>query len=72
MKALFEARLEDLGPSDLVKVECGCGHSDLLTGQMLATAGMKPYERVLDLQRRLRCRECDVRGRELVSVRWGE
>ena len=27
MKALFEARVEDLGPGDLVIAECACGHS---------------------------------------------
>jgi hypothetical protein len=43
MRALYEARLEDLGPGDLVKVECVCGHAEWLTPQMLATAGVKPY-----------------------------
>lgn len=41
MRALFEARLEDLGPGDLVKIECICGHSELLTASMLTTAGVK-------------------------------
>ena len=72
MRALFEARLEDLGPGDLVKIECVCGHSELLTGQMLATAGVKPYESILDLQYKLRCRECDAKGKVVISVRWGE
>jgi len=31
MRALYEARLEDLRPGDLVKVDCVCGHSELLT-----------------------------------------
>jgi hypothetical protein len=32
MRALFEARLSDLGPSDFVKVECiACGHVELLS-----------------------------------------
>jgi len=71
MKALFEARLEDLGPGDLVKVECVCGHSELLTAAILTTASMKPHELLLDLERRLRCRECDARGRAVVSITWG-
>lgn len=71
MVPLYAARLEDLGPGDLVKVECVCGHSELLTAAMLATAGMKPHERITELERRLRCRECDARGQAMVSVRWG-
>jgi hypothetical protein len=70
IRALYEARLEDLGPGDLVKGECACGHTELLTPSMLATAGVKPYESILDLQLKLRCRECDVRGRVVVSIRW--
>jgi len=31
MRALYEARLEDLRPGDLVKMDCVCGHSELLT-----------------------------------------
>ena len=42
MRALFEARLQDLGPGDLVKVECACGHTEWLTAQNLTTAGVKP------------------------------
>ena len=40
MRALYEARLEHLGPGDLVKIQCICGHSELLTAAMLATAGV--------------------------------
>jgi hypothetical protein len=61
MRALFEARLEDLRPGDLVKIECICGHSELLTAIMLASAGVKPSQTVLDLGLKLRCRECDMR-----------
>ena len=72
MRALSEARLEDLGPGDLVQVECLCGHTELLTAQMLATAGVKPYQHVIDLQLKLRCRECDTKGKAVVSVRWAQ
>jgi hypothetical protein len=54
-----------------VHVECACGHSELLTAAMLATAGVEPYRKVLDLGARMRCRECDERGRAAVSVSWG-
>ncbi len=40
MKPLYAAWLGDLGPGDLVEVECVCGHSQALTASMLATAGM--------------------------------
>ena len=30
----------------------------------------KPYETIMELQRRLQCRECDERGKVVVSVRW--
>src|SRR5437764_7568664 len=37
---------------------------------MLVTAGAKPIERVLWLERRLRCRGCDARGKAVVSIKW--
>jgi hypothetical protein len=62
---------KDLGPGDYVKVECiACGHDELLTAQMLGTAGPKPIERVLDREPRRRCRECDARGKVAVSIKW--
>jgi len=69
MKPLYAARLEDLGAGDLVLVECVCGHTEHLTATMLATAGVKPYERLVDLQAKMGCRECDERGKVLVSIR---
>jgi hypothetical protein len=42
----------------LLVVECGCGHSEEVTPAMLATAGVKPYTKVLDLKRRLTCKSC--------------
>jgi hypothetical protein len=40
MKILFDARVEDLGPRDVVKVECVCGHTESLTAAMLRTASV--------------------------------
>ena len=34
-----------------------------VTASMFATAGVKPYEILVDLPAKLRCRECDERGR---------
>jgi hypothetical protein len=73
MKPLYAARIQDLGPGDFVKAECtACGHDmlrpaiGLLNGLRLPTT-----TRVLDLEPRLRCRECDQRGKAVVSIRWG-
>jgi RNase P subunit RPR2 len=71
MKAMFEARIEHLGPGDYVNVEClACGHIERLTGAVFKTAGVPDYEWIVDLNRRLRCRECDAKGRVDVSIKW--
>jgi hypothetical protein len=70
MRPLYDARIEDLGPGDRVVVECGCGHIEHLSAAMLATAGLSPYTKVLDLKGRLKCRECRWKGRAMVSIRW--
>jgi hypothetical protein len=72
MKALFEARLEDLGPGDFVKAECGaCRHEMLIpTVGLLQGMRLPPITRVLDLGPRLRCRECDAKGKAVVSIKW--
>ncbi len=71
MVPLYAARIEDLGSGDFVRVECAaCGHVMMLTAAMLATAGVGSNALVLDLPPRLRCRECDVRGKAVVSIRW--
>jgi hypothetical protein len=71
LKALFEARVEDLGPGDFVIVECRCGHSlPIAASTLLHGLRLQPYERIMDLERRLRCRECDQRGTAVVSIKW--
>ena len=69
MAPLYLARIEDLGPGDLFELECACGHATVLTPMMLVTAGVRPAEKIVDLESRLRCRECDARGRAVVSIR---
>lgn len=71
MVPLYAARVSDLGPGDLVQVECRCGHNELLTPATLATAGVAPDVKVLGLNSRMRCRECDERGKAVVSIKWG-
>ena len=73
MVPLYAARIEDLGPGDLVKVDCaGCSHTALLTPAFLARLGLDRRVRVLDLKNRVRCRGCGVRGRAVVSIKWGK
>jgi hypothetical protein len=69
MVPLYAARVEDLGPGDLIVVECGaCGHT--LASGIVHGLRLQPTEKVLDLAPRLRCRECDTKGRAVVSVKW--
>jgi hypothetical protein len=70
MVPLFAARIEDLGPGDLVRVECAaCGHDVLITrSALLQGLRLQPTDRVLDLESRFRCRECDARGKAVVSI----
>jgi hypothetical protein len=50
MVPLYAASIEDLGPGDIVKVDCAaCGHTALLTPAFLARLGLEPRHRVLDL-----------------------
>ena len=72
MVPLYAARIEDLGPGDFVKVDCAaCSHTALLAGDFLLRLGLEPRDKVLDLKGRVRCRGCGVRGRAVVSLRWG-
>ena len=69
---LCKARVSDLGPDDFVKVTCyGCGHETLIPPDtFLVRPDVSPGTRVVDLERRVRCRACNAIGEALVSVRW--
>ena len=74
MAPLYAARIEDLGPNDFVRVECiACGHDEMVPKVGL-TAGLRlpPETRLLDLEPRLRCRECDAKGDAVVTVWWAD
>jgi len=62
MVPLYLARIEDLGPGDLVKIDCACSHTALLTAESLLRLGRGNREKVLDLKDRVRCRRCGVRA----------
>ena len=67
---LHAARLADLGPGDLIRVECYvCGHNTLMEATSLS-ARLGSASHVRDLALRLRCRECDIKGRAVVSICW--
>jgi hypothetical protein len=72
MVPLYAARIEHLGLADFVRAEClACGHDELIpTSALLQGLRLAPTTLVLDLAPRLRCRECDVRGKAVVSIRW--
>jgi len=67
---IYAARVSDLGPGDFVPIVCVCGHIQRLTAAMLITAGTARDCKVQDLASRTRCRECDEKGRAVISIRW--
>jgi hypothetical protein len=71
MVPLYAARVSDLVRGDFVRVECACGHDEIIPAATL-TQGLRlaPDDKIVDLGPRLRCRECDERGKVVVSVRW--
>jgi hypothetical protein len=73
IKPLYAARLEDLGPGDFVQVRCVCGHEELLPGLgFIQGMKLRPLLHVLDLVPKMRCRECDTKGKVDISVKWEE
>jgi hypothetical protein len=68
MRALWECRLEHIGPNDRVKIECACGREMLLS--LDAFSGLPSNTRIMDLPRRLRCDHCGEKGKVIVSVVW--
>jgi hypothetical protein len=49
-----------------------CGHVEMLTEKMLRTAGLSEHEPIRGLNRRLRCRECDAKGKVELSIKWAD
>jgi hypothetical protein len=68
MQPLYLARIEALGQSDFVTVDCAaCHHVTLLTPDFLLQLGLSPQAKDNE---RVRCRGCGARGRAVVPVRW--
>jgi hypothetical protein len=73
MVPIYAARIEDLGPGDFMKVDCAaCSHTALFSPAFLARLHLEPRDKILDLKDRVRCRGCGVRGRAVVSIKWGK
>ena len=73
MQPLYHARIEDLGPGDFLHVKCACGHDELIPPVgLLQGWRLPPCTPVLDLERRFRCRECDARGKVVLSIKWAD
>src|SRR4051812_25652474 len=72
MVPLYATRVQDLGTDDFVIIKCGaCGYiAELWPGLLTRGLGLKPTDKVLDLERRFRCRLCYAREQATVSIRW--
>src|SRR3954447_4532743 len=72
MVPLYAARVQDLGTDDCVVIKCGaCGHTaELPPSALLRGLELKPTDKVLDLERRLRCRLCYAKDQAVVSIKW--
>jgi hypothetical protein len=72
MVPLYVARVQDLGADDVAVFKCGaCGHTaELWPSLLIEGLGLKPTDKVLDLERRLRCRLCYAKGQAMVSIKW--
>jgi hypothetical protein len=72
MVPLYAARVQDLGPDDVAVFKCGaCGHTaELPPSMLLRGLQLKPTYKVLDLERRLRCRLCYAKDQAVVSIKW--
>ena len=72
MVPVYEARIQDLGPGDFVRVRCiACGHDEIVPPSGLLVGLRPPPETlILDLEPRFRCRECDAKRKAVVMAKW--
>ncbi len=63
MMPLYAARIEDLGQSDFVKIDCpACHHVALLAPEFLLRLGLSPQAKVLDLKERVGAGDAERKG----------
>jgi hypothetical protein len=74
MKPLYAARIKDLGPGDLRESGVHGLRARYTDPGGWPAPGNTPaaYTHLLDLERKLRCRECDARGKAVVSIKWAQ
>jgi hypothetical protein len=73
VRPLYDARVGDLGPRVIIKIRCdACSHSSRMVATFLLRRGLQPYEPILSLRRRLRCRRCHSQGHVDISIEWRE
>jgi hypothetical protein len=74
MVPIYAAWIKDLGPGDFVQVRCIAGGHNELAPRSSLPHGLRlpPTTLVLDLGPRFRCRECNVRGKAVVSIKWAD
>ena len=66
----YDARIEDRGDGDFLRVErVASGHEEMIPRiGLLVGLHLPASMKVLDLQSRFRCRECDRRGSVALSI----
>jgi hypothetical protein len=69
---LYAARVQDLGSDDVAVFKCGgCGHTaELPPSALLRGLRLESTAKILDLERRLRCRLCYAKDQAVVSIKW--
>ena len=72
MVPLYAARVQDLGPDDVAVFKFGAyGHiAELPPSALLRGLGLQLTEKVLGLERWLRCRLCYAKDQAVVSITW--
>jgi hypothetical protein len=71
MKALYEARVGDLGPDDYLRIDClACKRHFVMSGETLRLQRVRFYDPVGSLTRRFKCKGCKTKGRATISISW--
>jgi hypothetical protein len=73
MDPIYDPRVADLISGDFLCIKCVCGNEALIPqSALLQELRLRRDDRIADLAPRMRCRECDERGKVVVSVRWAQ
>jgi len=69
MRAIYDARIDELKPHHRIRVVCYCGHESELKPAAIEALNLPGHTRILDVGKQLRCMKCRKRGEVNVSVR---